>query len=144
MQRTLWLTVLVLFAMLAQVSDAAAREITLYDREGRAVAYIDTDSDATIYLWEGKPVAYLDERNVYGFNGRHLGWFEEGIIWDHDGNGVGFVKGAVNKVTALEGLKGLKALRPLKSLKELAPLKPLKSNRWSPVPLELFLLAGAD
>ncbi len=34
----------------------------------------------TIYLWGGKPVAYLsaesdDGFHVYGFNGKHLGWF---------------------------------------------------------------------
>lgn len=144
MQRTLCLTVLILVAMLVRVPDSSAREITLFDRDGQAVAYIDSDSDATIYLWGGKPVAYLAGGHVYGFNGSHLGWFEEGIIWDHNGNGVGFVRGAVNKLTALEGLKGLKELCPLKALKELAPLKPLKSNKWSPVPLELFLLAGAD
>lgn len=123
---------------------ALAKEISLFDRDGDAVAYVDTDSDATIYLWGGKPVAYLDGANVYGFNGKHLGWFDEGIVWDHKGDGVGFVKGAVNKLTNLEGLKGLKELKPLKSLKDLPPLKPLTSAKFSRVPLELFLLQGAD
>lgn len=86
----------------------------------------------------------MDGKNVYGFNGSHLGWLEEGIIWDHDGNGVGFIKGAVNKLTRLESLKGLKELKPPKSLKELVPLKPLKSKSWSRTPLELFLLSGAE
>ena len=123
---------------------ALAREVSLFDRDGEAVAYIDVESDATIYLWSGKPCAYLYSEHIYGFNGKHLGWFEQGIIWDHDGNGVGFVKGALNKLTSLESLKSLKELKPLKSLRELAPLKPLKSQRFSNVPLELFLLAGAD
>jgi 4-fold beta flower protein len=141
----LWITftTLILFFGLALSQEASAREISLYDQEGEAVAYIDTNSDATIYLWSGEPVAYLNGEDVYGFNGKHLGWFEEGIIWDHNGDGVGFIKGAVNKLTKLEALKGLKKLMPLKSLRELAPLKPLKSERWSRIPLDLCLLSGA-
>jgi len=143
MKRLFILFSFLIFILIAFSQTAVAREISLYDMEGEAVAYIDTD-DATIYLWGGKPVAYLDGTNIYGFNGKHIGWLEEGIIWDHDGDGVGFIKGAVNKLTKLESLKGLKELKPLKSLKELAPLKPLKSRRWSRTPLELLLLSGAD
>jgi hypothetical protein len=82
----LFLVVLcLLFSSLAQ-----AREITLFDREGTPIAYIDTGEDLTIFLWNGSPVAYLENSSIYGFNGRHLGWFKEGIIRDHQGNGVGF------------------------------------------------------
>lgn len=143
MKRLFVLFSLLLFTLIVFSQTAVARDISLYDREGEAVAYIDT-YDATIYLWGGKPVAYLDGTNIYGFNGKHIGWCEEGIIWDHDGNGVGFIKGAVDKLTKLESLKGLKELKPLKSLKELSPLKPLKSTRWSRIPLELLLLSGDD
>jgi len=133
-----------LFLALAFVANAQAREITLFDSEGEVVAYIDTSDDATIYLWSGKPVAYLDGKSMYGFNGKHLGWFDQGVIRDHNGNGVGFIQGAISKLTRLEGLKSLKSLKPLKSLKELEPLKPLNSNQWARLPLELFLLSGSD
>jgi hypothetical protein len=36
-----------------------AAEVSLFDASGKAVAYIDTDDELTIYLWSGKPVAYL-------------------------------------------------------------------------------------
>jgi hypothetical protein len=129
---------------LAFATNAQAREITLFDSEGEAVAYIDTSDEATIYLWSGKPVTYLDGNSIYGFNGKHLGWFDQGVIRDHNGNGVGFIQGAVNKLTRLEGLKSLKSLKPLKSLKELEPLKSLNSSQWSRLPLELFLLSGSN
>jgi len=121
---------------------ALAREISLYDSEGEAVAYIDTDDELNIYLWGGKPVAYLDGSSIYGFNGKHLGWFKQGIIRDHKGYAVGFVEGAVNMLTKLERLKGLQQLTPLKSLQQLEPLEPLFKNQWSPVPLEIFLSMG--
>ena len=102
--------------------------------------------DLTIYLWDGKPVAYLDSDSsggfhVYGFNGKHLGWFVRGIIRDHGGDAACGVKGT-GGLTELEPLKALKELKPLKSLKELAPLRPLFSLQWSRVPCSLFLREG--
>lgn len=135
-------SVLLILVMVVFASSALAKEIAIYDSDGEAGAYIATDNDLTIYLWEGKPVAYLHDSSVWGFNGKHLGWFEDGIIWDHKGNAVGCVRGATSMLYALEPLKGLKELKPLKSLKELKPLKPLKTQKWSSMPLVLFLSSG--
>ncbi len=140
--RRIFLTII--FLTVAFTASAQAREISLFDTDGEAVAYIDTSDDSTIYLWSGKPVAYLGGKSIYGFNGKHLGWFDQGVIRDRNGNGVGFIQGAINKLTRLEGLKSLKSLKPLKSLKELAPLKPLNSTQWAKLPLELFLLSGSN
>lgn len=123
-------------------------EITLYDYEGRAVSYIAVDDDLTIYTWDGEPVAYLtprgDDFHIYGFNGNHLGWFQNGVIRDHNGDAVGFVEGAINMLTELESLKSLKSLKPLKALRELAPLKPVNTLQWSRLPLSVFLRLGID
>jgi hypothetical protein len=119
-----------------------AREISLFDDSGEAVAYIDTEDEMNIYLWKGEPTAYLEGESIYGFNGKHLGWFKEGIIWDHDGYVVGFIEGAINMSTKLEKLKGLQKLTPLKSLQELEPLEPLHKNKWARLPLEIFLSLG--
>lgn len=132
---------LILFVLLLPVS-GVAEEVSLYDYEGQAVAYIDTDDELNIYLWEGKPVAYLDGSSVYGFNGKHLGWFKDGIIWDSRGYVVGFVEGAVNMLTRLERLKGLQQLTPLKSLQQFEPFEPMFVNQWSRLPLEYFLSMG--
>jgi hypothetical protein len=140
--KTKLLLVVILLSIGLLASNVFAKEISLYDSDGEAVAYIDTSDDFTIYLWKGKPVAYLDNSSVYGFNGKHLGWFEDGIIWDRKGYGVGFVEGAVSKLTKLEKLKGLQQLTPLKSLQQLEPLEPLHRNSFSPIPLEIFLSMG--
>ena len=139
--RTTFIGFLFVLVMLISVS-TQAREISLYDSAGDAVAYIDTDDDLNIYLWGGKPVAYLDGDSLYGFNGNHLGWFKEGIVMDHQGYAVGFVEGAVNKLTNLERLKSLQQLCPLKSLQQLEPLEPLQRNHFSRVPLDIFLAQG--
>ena len=100
-----------------------SQEISLFNSNGDAIAYIDTDDeDNTIYLWNGTPVAYLspesDYYNIYGFNGNHLGWFEEGIVRNHDGDAVGFQDGAVNMYTKYEPYKSYKKFKPFKSFEE--------------------------
>ncbi len=64
-------------------SASADEEVTLFNSAGKADAYIAIDDELTIYLWSGKPVAYLENDteggyHVYGFNGKHLGWFVKG------------------------------------------------------------------
>ncbi len=119
-------------------------EITLFDHDGNPVAYIVPDDENTIYLWSGEPVAYLDGEDVYGFNGRHLGWFEEGIIWDHEGNRVGFIEGTLPVFAKLEPFKAFKQFKPFKAFKEFAPFKPFKSTRVSKSPLSVFLSWGEN
>jgi len=65
-------------------------EQALFNVNGEPIAYISDDHMRAIYLWDGHPVAYLYEYHVYGFNGRHLGWFINGIVYDHEGNRTGF------------------------------------------------------
>lgn len=75
------------------------------------------------------------EDSIYSFNGRHLGFFENGQIWDHSGKVILFTPqatgGPIKPLRGLKPLKSLKALKPLKSLHCLKPLKPLKSLSWS-------------
>jgi hypothetical protein len=41
-------------------------EITLFDYDGNAIAYIDTsDRDLTLYLWDRTPAAYLYNRCLW-------------------------------------------------------------------------------
>ena len=133
---------LLLISFLAQASD----EITLFDGRGRAVAYIA--DDLTIYLWSGKPVAYLDGDgsdglHVYGFNGKHIGWFTRGIIRDHSGGAACAVKEIISP-TEVEPIKSIKEIEPIKSIKEIAPIRPIFSNSWSEVPCRFALQYGGS
>ena len=125
------------------VALAQESEVTLFDKSGAAVAYVAVDDEATIYLWQGRPVAYLkrdgDDLHVYNFEGKHLGWFDRGVIIDHDGNGVGFIKGALSTPTQAEPFKGFKEFKPFRSFEEFAPFRPMRTGYWSAIPLSLFL-----
>lgn len=65
-------------------------EKALFNFKGEPVAYISDDPNKTVYLWDGHPVAYLYGYHVYGFNGRHLGWLINNVLYDSDGNRIGF------------------------------------------------------
>jgi hypothetical protein len=130
----------------ANTSNLDSDEISLYNSSLQATAYIA--EDLTLYLWSGKPVAYLDNDSVggfhvYGFNGKHLGWFVGGIIRDHQGNVVGAVAEAFSVPPVFAPFKSFKEFKPFKSFKEFAPFRPFFMNNWSDTDLKLFLLQGA-
>jgi hypothetical protein len=142
------LFVVLLFINLALLSAGEYDEMTLFDSGGNPVAYIDTaDGDLTIYLWDGTPAAYIYPENnlyhVYGFNGNHLGWFENGIIRDHDGSVVGAIEKAFSGYTKYEPYKSYKKYKPYQSYRKYAPYKPYSKNSWSRTGLQLFLRSGA-
>lgn len=125
---------------------AQDEEITIFNSRGKAIAFLEVGEDQTIYMWSGKPVAYLHKENkeqhLYGFNGKHLGWYEEGILYTHDGDAIGFIEGAMTIFTEFEPIKGFKRFKPYKSFKEFPPFKPFFSKYFSKTPLSMFLLAG--
>ena len=146
MKQKLFLALLTFVISVTSFGQYGSKEISLFDKEGDAKAYIA--DDLTIYLWDGDPVAYLSNSNntwhVYGFNGNHLGWYINGIIYDNDGYAVGAQKDATNMITSIEGIKGIKSIKPIKSIKEIVPIKPILSRSWGRTPLVIFLRAGED
>lgn len=134
--------------LITSACTALAEEISLFNSRGEPVAYIDTDDeDCTIYMWNGYPVAYLtttsdDDFSIYGFNGKHLGWYADGIVRDHQGYAVGFAKGAISKYTQYESYKSYKQYKPYKSYKQYAPYKPYYKSTFSNESLSLFLKRG--
>ncbi len=135
-----------LLLLLAAYAPVLAEEIDLYDGAGEAKAYVA--DDLTIYLWDGEPVAYLDtsrsssEVDIYGFNGKHLGWFRRGIVYDHEGYAVGAVREAFISKPAFAPFKGFKQFKPFKSFKEFAPFRPFFMKTWADTSLRRFLRAG--
>ncbi len=120
-------------------------ETTIFGKRGDPKAYIAHDDEATIYSFNGVPLAYIDENsNIYGFNGRHLGWFEDEIIWDHKGQRLGFTSRTCPSFTQFEPFKGFKQFKPFRAFKQFAPFKPFKSYSNSNIELINFLKAGRE
>jgi hypothetical protein len=119
-------------------------ETTLFNADGVSDVYISfSEDEPTVYMWSGKPVAYLASSvgggfNVYGFNGKHLGWYVSGIVRDHKGRPVCGVYRVVPNPKPVP-LRSQKQLLPQKSSKQVAPLRPLYKRQWSSTPCGLFL-----
>ena len=118
-------------------------QTTLFDKNGEAVAYMTTDFDETIYLWEGPPVAYrYENQHIYGFNGRHIGWFIDEILYNNDGERVGFTAGTCPVDIAKEPVKAERHLKDKKSSRWSAPPLPNLSFKMSDQALMEFLIEG--
>lgn len=123
-------------------------QITLYDKNTEAIAYIDYGDEVTVYTFEGEPVAYIESKDqVYGFNGRLLGWYSDGVMYDQTYHAVGakhgIARGGVNTVsTHAEKLKGVKQVKPIKSVKGNDFEHPLLLDSWSKTTLTDFFADG--
>lgn len=115
-------------------------ETTLFDSQGQAAAYV-ADDGSTIYLWDGEPVAYIDGDDVYGFNGRHLGWWESGTVYDSQGYATGYTRESCPRSTASEPSKSSKHSASSRNSKQSAPSKP-SFRGGSSMGLALFLQSG--
>ena len=129
---------------LPQLESRADDGFSFYDSRGRAAAYFEESNDLVVYLWSGEPVAYLDDESIFGFNGKHLGWYRDGLIYDNDGGIVVAPASAFRGAPGPSPQRSLKGLKPLKGLKELRPLKPLFSRAWSRMPARVFFLLGVE
>lgn len=118
-------------------------EETLFDIFGVPVAYISYDYGNAIYLWDGRPVAYLEpDKTIYGFNGRHLGWYINGQVRNLKGEIVGFNRMAADVYTSYEPYKSYKQYQPYRSYKEYSHYCPYFGYTKSRESLAQFLLAG--
>ncbi|MEJ7138559.1 4-fold beta flower protein [Amphibiibacter pelophylacis] len=121
-------------ALLAAPALAQPSETSLFDGAGQARAYITQGPQRTIYLWGGLPVAYLlneyGRDSVVGFNGRHLGWFDNGTVRDVQGNIV-CATAARSNTTDVEPVKGQKVVPPVPNVPQQGPVPPVFTLNWS-------------
>ena len=117
-------------------------EISLFDQKGNSVAYIAEDGEGTIYLWNGVAVAYLVQEKVYGFNGHHLGWFDDGVMRDLKGAKVGFLKSNCPVTTKTERTKYTKKTKKTKMTRRTARTRATNKNSKSTLLLDIFLQSG--
>lgn len=115
--------------------------MVLYDKSGKPIAY--TDDMDTIYLFTGKPVAYFYENKIYSFNGKHLGWFENGWIRDLLGACVFFSEhangaGPVTPIKQISPIKTIKQIKPIPGIRHIPKIPAIKSFLWSPLSGEKF------
>lgn len=107
--------------------------LDFYDRSGRPYAY--SEDGETIYTFSGVPIAYIDDDSIYGFNGRHLGHFQSGAVYDQHGNTLIFTDeasgGPMKPMRQMKPMKSMKQMLPMKAMKQMKPMRPMFSLGWS-------------
>ncbi|GLH74859.1 hypothetical protein GETHLI_33610 [Geothrix limicola] len=119
-------------------------ERVLYDSQDCPIAYIAEDGQRTICLWNGHAVAYIDDHlNCFGWNGRHLGWMEDGILFDTLGQAIGFMKSKHPSPSRAQPPKLSKIVRDAKHPKVQPFPRPLRKTGKGDRTLSELLRAGA-
>lgn len=146
--QAIWIFFYLIVNIFSQIVQNQNDEVTLFDRRGKAIAYIAADEDRTIYMWDGTPVAYIlhkgETYHIYGFNGKHIGWFENGFVRDHRGDVVGCIEGITRMICEVEPLKSMKQDKPHKKRMDEPSIKTTTTKFWSNTPFAMFLRAGRD
>ena len=129
--------------------DGFAQQISLFNSQGEAVAYIDFQDNNTIYLYDGSPVGFLENDGcnycVYAMNGTLIGWYTGGIIYDRLGYPMVVSRGIVKMQLQREPEKLPKRKRvldknnPMIGCKEIPELR----DSWSIHDFKIILLTNS-
>ena len=118
-------------------------ETTLYDAHRRPRVYISADGENNIYTWDGHVVACIDGEEVFGWRGRHIGWFVEGVLYDCKGFRIGFTAESFTDQTFPDPGKYAKYVKPRRYPKLTAQARPEFSQGNSNEDLEKFIRQNA-
>ena len=117
----------------------------LYNREGRAIAYI-TDNGVSIYFYDGEPAGWVfQESLVFAYSGKFLGWLMYGWLCDPAGNPAFFTDrssgGPKRPAVKLRPLRAPRGARPPRRQRQVRPSRPGMTNVWSAISDEAFFAA---
>lgn len=104
-----------------------------YDKNGTPTLYYNENKNA-FFSYNGQPFFYLKrdfsntDTHVYDFNGKHIGWYDQGKLYNNNGDIFLFTQTAgVIVILKLEPIKGIEQILPIKPIEELPPIKPFFS-----------------
>lgn len=105
----------VILCIFFPTSNLFAQEIKLYDNEGNLTAYINSQQE--LYLVDkSEIVAYLfwnaetEEYSVYNLDGWQLGYFQKGILFNTNYQGVLLSENALSQKISQITYKGIKSI----------------------------------
>lgn len=75
----------------------------LFDKGGSASLILDGD---LVRSSRGVVVGWVVGSNVYSLNGKHLGWFEGGVIYDSHNCALAFSRNRTGTLPSVPGLGG--------------------------------------
>ncbi|WP_303708427.1 MULTISPECIES: 4-fold beta flower protein [Microbacterium] len=113
----------------------------IYDSRGSVVAWFE-DPDCVRDL-DGAVIGWLYDDAVHATNGRHVGYFNDGLFRDNDGDVVAWVDGASGGP-----IKPIREIRPVQPIRHISPIRPIREVRnvravrslgWSRLSMKQYL-----
>jgi hypothetical protein len=74
-----------------------------YGKNGQATLIFDSDCFRNN---RGHVIAWINDQCVYLLRGQHMGWFEEGVLYDSSNHAVGFLRNATGYLPSRPGIGG--------------------------------------
>lgn len=115
----------------------------IYNRYGEPVLRLL--DNGRLVGFDGLSVGFLEGVNLYNYRGKHVGWFENGIMRDHDSECVGFGENVMDVPRPLLPFKQFKPFpafvqfEEFRPFRQMAPFRTVKKYGWSELdPLTLF------
>ena len=54
----------------------------------------------------GQVIAWINRNSVYSLSGLHVGWFDDGVLYDSDNNVIGFLRDCTGGLPSRPGIGG--------------------------------------
>ncbi len=115
----------------------------IYNRYGRPELRLL--QNGRLVTFGGKSAGFLKNQGVYDYSGRHLSWYENGVLRDHWGDAVGFGEHPTDYLSPIFPIKAIKPIpsivkiEQIRPITQIPPIKPIKSFNWSRLtPISLF------
>lgn len=90
----------------------------------------------------GRVIGWVQAQSAYSLGGSHLGWYEDGVLYDRKNRTVGFCYGATGHVPSRPGLTGTPGMPGFAAAPGLPGLAATPSRPgygdWSDTDLENF------
>ncbi|MGE5041331.1 MAG: 4-fold beta flower protein [Candidatus Levyibacteriota bacterium] len=117
------------------------REIdVIYNRYGHPMFRLF--GNGRIVTFQGKSAGFIKGDSLYNYEGKHVGWYSDGLIRDHQGLVVGFGQRVTDGIKPFLPFKQFKPFpsplefEPFRPFTEFEPFRPFKSFYWSDIELE--------
>lgn len=110
---------------------------TIYNRYGEPILRLF--DNGRFVTFDGASVGFLHGDNLYNYRGRHVGWYEGGLMRDHHGAVVGFGENPTDTPRPFLPFKqfkpfpGFPEFEPHRPMRQFVPFKPFKQLNWSDV-----------
>ena len=119
--------------------------LTIFGRDGEP--FLILHPNGRLVMFNGRNVGFWERDSIFDYGGQHRGWFENGVLRDHNGRCVGFLKGAKDNPSPffpfprISPFPQFPQFEPFRPIVKIKPAKPIKQITWSPFdPLSIFML----